>query len=339
MKTTLLSIIVPYYNSNKYIERCILSILNQTHKDFELILVDDGSTDNSFQICQHFASIDNRIILLQKKNEGQGTARNLGLDNANGYYIGFVDSDDFIEPKMYEILINEIAINKADIAICGYNVFRYNSNRRRPLNYISNPVIYDNFDLMKAYVSTSVISAGPCNKLYKKELFDEIRFASIRIDEDSRVMPLLLMKANKGVHVGKCLYNWFWREGSTSRSKFIVTDLEILNSAKSLESCIIVNYPSLYEFVALHIDSIRTYLMKKIIWSNNLKEYKNTYQVLLSDISRDEFQRKQFKQTNAKKYHKIEFACQYNRMFIIYEFINGNIRRFTKRLLLKLNTL
>src|SRR4051794_29018143 len=104
----MISIIVPVYNTQRYLSRCIDSILKQSYKDLEIILIDDGSTDNSLSVCQEYASRDKRIKVLQKGNGGQGTARNMGLDICKGEYIGFVDSDDYIMPEMYELMLESI---------------------------------------------------------------------------------------------------------------------------------------------------------------------------------------------------------------------------------------
>jgi len=113
-----ISIIVPVYKVEQYIHKCIDSILNQTLNDFELILVNDGSPDQCGQICDEYAKCDSRIKVIHKENGGQASARNMGLDIATGEYIGFVDSDDWIEPDMYEILYNECIINECEIISC-----------------------------------------------------------------------------------------------------------------------------------------------------------------------------------------------------------------------------
>ena len=115
-----ISIIVPVYNVDQYLENCIESILNQTFKDYELILIDDGSTDKSGEICDKYEKKDNRIKVIHKYNGGLSSARNAGLDLACGKYIGFVDSDDSIHPEMYEILYDLQQIYNADISVCSF---------------------------------------------------------------------------------------------------------------------------------------------------------------------------------------------------------------------------
>lgn len=116
-----ISIIVPVYKAEPYLRKCIDSILNQTFKDFELILVDDGSPDRCGEICDEYALKDSRIKIIHKENSGRSSARNVGLDIAQGEYIGFVDSDDWIEPDMYEVLYSKAKIESADIIALNYN--------------------------------------------------------------------------------------------------------------------------------------------------------------------------------------------------------------------------
>ena len=118
--TPIISIIVPIYKTEKQLGRCIDSILSQTFTDFELILIDDGSPDRCPELCDDYEKQDNRIRVIHKKNEGQARARNIGLDLAKGQYIGFVDSDDYIERDMYEKLYSALVKNNADLCICGY---------------------------------------------------------------------------------------------------------------------------------------------------------------------------------------------------------------------------
>ena len=118
MKMEKISIIVPVYNVEKYLKTCLDSIINQTYQNLEIILVDDGSTDNSGEICEEYRKTDSRIILIHKENEGLSMARNFGLDIASGDYISFVDSDDFIARNMMEALYNRLLETQSDMAIC-----------------------------------------------------------------------------------------------------------------------------------------------------------------------------------------------------------------------------
>ena len=130
----LISVIVPIYNVEKYINRCIDSIIEQTYTNLEIILVDDGSTDNSGSICDEYAKKDNRIKVIHKENGGVSSARNVGLDTAIGQYITFVDSDDYIEKKYCEILLKTLKKQKADCVACGYNRIYKNKEEKMSMN-------------------------------------------------------------------------------------------------------------------------------------------------------------------------------------------------------------
>ena len=127
MKSDLISIIVPVYKVEKYIDECIKSIINQTYTNLEIILIDDGSPDNCGKICDEYAKNDKRIKVIHQKNMGQSVARNVGLEYAKGDYIGFVDSDDYIKNNMFEVLHNNLVSYNADISIC--NIIKVKNNK------------------------------------------------------------------------------------------------------------------------------------------------------------------------------------------------------------------
>ena len=120
VNSPIISVIIPIYNVEEFLPKCIDSVLNQTLKNVEIILVDDGSTDNSSIICDEYALLDNRITVIHKKNEGLSASRNIGIDVAKGNYLAFVDSDDWIEESMFEIMYNTIVTNDADMVVCNY---------------------------------------------------------------------------------------------------------------------------------------------------------------------------------------------------------------------------
>ena len=206
------SIIVPVYNVEKYLTRCIDSILNQIFKDFELILVNDGSTDKSLDICKHYKNIDNRICIINKENGGLSSARNAGLDIAKGEYIGFVDSDDYIEDDMYEILLNLIKKYDADVSICNlYDVIDGNEYIRNKENGIRE---YSRLDILKEVLLDKNIQSYAWNKLYKKELFDEIKYPIGKKYEDIGTTFYVFEKCNKIVVTSEPEYYYLKRSDS-----------------------------------------------------------------------------------------------------------------------------
>ena len=203
-----ISIIVLVYNVEQYLENCIESILNQTFKDFELILVDDGSTDNSGKICDIYEKKDTRIKVIHKNNGGLSSARNTGLDIACGKYIGFVDSDDSIHPKMYEVLYNLIKNHKSDISCCNYKrTYDISCKEHEELN-LNEVIEMSNIEAIeKLYdkeIGVRLVIA--CNKLYCKSLFDKIHYKVGRLHEDEFMAHRILYNSKKITYVDNELY-------------------------------------------------------------------------------------------------------------------------------------
>ena len=182
MNYYLISVIVPIYKVEKYLHKCIDSILAQTYTNLEIILVDDGSPDNCGKICDEYAAKDSRIKVIHQPNGGLSAARNAGLDIATGDYIGFVDSDDYIAPDMYEKLYNALVKNDADMAICDYQRF-------------GNELPYDEMSLTTEVITglqamekqNTVINCSfvvAWSKLYKSFIFSNVRFPVGKINED-----------------------------------------------------------------------------------------------------------------------------------------------------------
>lgn len=211
-----ISIIVPVYNVEQYLENCIESILNQTFKDFELILVDDGSTDNSGKICDIYEKKDSRIKVIHKNNGGLSSARNTGLDIACGKYIGFVDSDDSIHPKMYEVLYNLIEKYKSDISCCNYKYTYDISNQNHEELNLNEVIEMSNIEAIEKLYDKDlgVRLVVAWNKLYHKRLFDNIRYKVGRLHEDEFMAHRILYNSKKITYVDNELYYYLQREGS-----------------------------------------------------------------------------------------------------------------------------
>ena len=190
----LISVIIPVYNAEKYLEQCLNSIKNQTYKNFEVIIVNDGSKDNSEVICKRFSEDDSRFRYFSKENGGVSSARNFGLDNANGHYITFIDGDDWVEHNHLEILIKSIAENNSDIAICSYKEFDNNIDTYYTIVYTKQEKNLLNFEKMNRddfliifpkLMSINVCFNNAVAKLFRKELVTNLRFdTSIKYGED-----------------------------------------------------------------------------------------------------------------------------------------------------------
>ena len=201
MEKDLISVIVPVYKVEKYLEKCIESIIKQTHTNLQIILVNDGSPDNCGKICDEYAKKDSRIEVIHKINGGLSDARNVGINRANGRYIGFVDSDDYIKEDMYEKLINLIKEYDADISICNlYDVIDGKKYVRNNENGIQE---YSRLEILKEVLLDKNIQSYAWNKLYKKELFDEIKYPIGKKYEDIGTTFYVFEKCNKIVVTSK----------------------------------------------------------------------------------------------------------------------------------------
>ena len=205
----LISVIVPVYNVEKYLKKCVDSITSQTYKNLEILLVDDGSTDSSGQICNEFEKNDARIKVIHKKNGGLSDARNAGLDRAKGQYYAFIDSDDYIQDNTIEIMLNAVKKNKSEIAIC--NMIRFLEEGETLQFYCptDHEVLYQGKQRYKTLNQPSV-----CNKLFEAKLFEGIRFPKGKYYEDTFVYHEVLYRANNIVLTGTDSYWYLSREDS-----------------------------------------------------------------------------------------------------------------------------
>lgn len=214
-----ISIIVPVYNVEKYLHRCLDSILTQTFSDFELILVDDGSTDLSGSICEEYAKEDSRIHLFHQKNQGQGVARNFALDwmyeNSDSKWMCFIDSDDWIHPEMLERLYFAVAKTQKKISVCGWLDVEG--------EIIWTPLKETNVTVCSTeefYCEKPTLGVVPWAKLYHRECFQKIRYPAVRACEDEFVTYRVLFQVKELAVIHVPLYAYFLRSDSTMRSNW-----------------------------------------------------------------------------------------------------------------------
>lgn len=217
----LLSIIIPVYNVEPYISKCLESVINQTYPYLDIIIVDDGSTDGSGQICDTYQNTDKRVRVFHKKNEGPSSARNMGLHYAKGEFIGFVDSDDFIDLDMYESMLQEME-NDVDIVTCGRRI-SYPKEKHcnsKSAFYMSKRKKMNNVTAIEEFLKHELISFSVCDKVFRRELFDDVCFPYKRTSEDIPVAYKTLSKSRNIVYLGKLKYHNFHRDGSITRQGF-----------------------------------------------------------------------------------------------------------------------
>ncbi|MEH7225929.1 glycosyltransferase [Bacillus sp. JJ1566] len=233
-----ISIIVPIYNLEKYIHKCVSSILSQSFTNFELILVNDGSTDQSGKICDEYAEKDNRVKVIHKENGGIASSRNAGLEVAVGKYIGFVDNDDYINKFMYEILYKHAMEHSSDIVVCDYinidegqkvdtELLEQNYNTQHFSNLGALHFIYE--DMEK---DTFIY---PWNKLYKRSLFSNIKYELGNIYDDESVAHELLYKCNSVTYIQNGLYYYVKRKGSQINTAFTIKKFGRVYALKARE--------------------------------------------------------------------------------------------------------
>lgn len=215
----MISVIVPIYNVAEYLPACIESILNQTYKNLEIILVDDGSSDKSGEICDYYVKRDTRCIVIHQSNKGLSEARNAGLECATGEYISFIDGDDYIHPKMLATLYEALQQEDYDFSMIAHTQTWNHHIEKEPK--MINSIIFETSDLMQGLynVSSKKISLPECNfqavwnKLYRRNLIGSSRFITIAT-EDTEFNNKIFLKTQKAIFLDQCLYYWVQRPSS-----------------------------------------------------------------------------------------------------------------------------
>lgn len=214
-KDILISIIIPVYNVIKYLDKCMKSVLNQTYHNLDIILIDDGSTDGSGELCDKYSKNDERVRVIHKSNGGISSARNAALDIINGDYICFVDSDDHIELNMIETLVTAVKENACEIAICGFYT-EHDGEVSIEDPGVKESVIINSDEAIDELIEDKNVFNYVWDKIYVKALFDNIRFPVGRNYEDMAIMYLLFAHAKKICRIPERLYYYNKRAGSIS---------------------------------------------------------------------------------------------------------------------------
>ena len=271
----LISVIVPVYNIEIFVERCIKSIVEQTFKNLEIILVDDGSTDSSGDICDRWGKCDSRIKVIHKKNGGLSDARNCGLDIASGNYISFIDGDDFIDKDMYKDMLNYISKHECDICICGM------CKTENGKEFVTRPYTYENIEftilnseLAIKEVLNDKIDVSSCNKLYKRNIIGELRFPYGKTNEDFALIYKLFFFSKKIIIINKNYYRYIQREGSITTTKFNEKQFDKYYNCLEMIDFIKFNIPQLFNDAEQYLWYQTFCLLKTLYIKDIFKEYK-----------------------------------------------------------------
>lgn len=227
----LISVIVPVYNVEKYLSKCVDSCINQTYRNLEIILIDDGSTDGSGDICDEYSRLDERVVVVHQKNQGLSVARNTGIDISKGEWIGFVDSDDWIEPDFFEILYSLVNTSNADICSC-QKCLRYDEN---PIdNSDTNRITKYGFaELIKGLLPNDKnITFVVWNKIWKRSLIGDVRFKQGQVCEDVAFDRQLFLRTNGLVHIDKTLYNYRQNRFGNTNTSFKLAKMCVIDEFK-----------------------------------------------------------------------------------------------------------
>lgn len=295
-KEPLITVIVPVYNVEKYINRCIESIINQTYKNLEILFVDDGTPDNSAKICQDYADKDSRITVLHKKNGGLSDARNFALDVMKGEFVTFIDSDDYVSIYYIENLYNSLSKDNADMSISWFeNVFEDNlPNTLDGSNTLENYELLSSVECLNKMLYQDFVEITATGKLYKKELFNDLRYPYGKLYEDIPVTPVTVKRSRKIAVIRNSDYFYFQRRDGIQNMKFNTSKMNAIENMNFLKSFIEENLPNNYNaFKCRYFSTVSNILFqindkehekeKKFLW-NELK--KNRKDVLFNSRAR-----------------------------------------------------
>lgn len=299
-----ISVIVPVYKVEAYIHRCIDSIINQTYRDLEIILVDDGSPDNCGKICDEYAVTDKRVRVIHKKNGGVSSARNTGIDIATGEYLSFVDSDDFVDTHLYERLLLTAEQEHADLVECGHQWGKYpNDDSGKVFSYNNIAAIE------KAFRDTrfgSGLSISACAKLFKRSIFEHIRFLeNSSYGEDMEATVRAFYHSSKVVKLDVTMYTYMQNDGSCMNS--------IYTPQKAIGE-VLANKSLIHFFEEKKEEQLRHYFVSRtlnIMFSHLYKCYENKSSLEFRDAIN--FIRKELKQLyfNEKKHLNVKEQLMY----------------------------
>ena len=238
----LVSVIVPIYKVEAYLEKCVTSIINQTIRDIEIVLVDDGSPDRCGILCDEFAKKDSRITVIHKENGGLSDARNVGIEAAKGNIVALIDSDDYIESDMLEFLYNNMIKADADISVCG--LFHHFGNVINSSNdLLGGYYVADTKDAIRLELTEVPVTA--VNKLYKRSLFKNVHFPKGKIYEDAHTMIPVLIESKRVVYDLQPKYHYIHREHSITTQEYRPEVLSLIEANKTNMDLVLSHYPDL----------------------------------------------------------------------------------------------
>ena len=307
-----ISVIIPVYNLENVIGRCLESVLKQTYDNIEIIIIDDGSCDNSLKKITRYERKYSNIKVIKQKNNGVTAARLAGVKEATGNYIGFVDGDDYIDSDMYELLMSNMQQYHADISHCGYQM-EFNDGRIRAFYNTGDVIVQDNTKGLIELISGKRVEPGLWNKLYKKKLFENFKQdQTIKINEDLLMNYYLFKKARRSVFCDICKYHYIIRENSASRQKLnrnnIIDPIRVKRIM--LEDNNVA--PVKAEIQRMYMDTLLN-IYNQIMLNDREKEYQDYKIAILKSLKRE----KRFVRGLPLKKKMLYYGAVYGRIFYV----------------------
>lgn len=313
-----ISVVVPIYNAEKYLNRCLNSLINQSYKNIEILLINDGSDDLSGYICDNAARNDDRIKVIHKKNTGVSDARNYGIDIATGEFICFIDSDDMLEEEALEYLYKILKKSNADVSCCGMKTYKNNilisniSSEEKISEYIEE-------DIIKNYSESGIFLYSVCNKLYSLKIIKNYRcrfLNQIRYAEDALFNFFVFKECKKVVLSNQRMYRYYIN-GSSTVNKVTTRRLDILNAQIEMYKFLKKNYCKYYENITKQFINSSIAILIDIARENTRIEHKELINKLMEIINSNKFILKN--KIKVKNKEKFLFALlRINPYFFVY---------------------
>ena len=284
MEQPLISVIIPVDKVEPYLKRCVDSVRQQTYQNLEIILVDDGSPDRCGEMCDAYAREDSRIKVIHKENGGQSSARNMALDVMTGDYVGFVDSDDWIEPNMFTCLYELVRDHGAQIAVCGVQLnwdngktalFNEEYPRCKDIEYWSR------IDALRELAINTKITNAPWNKLFERQVFDGLRMRVGSVFEDFEIMPKCMERVDRIVYNPTPMYHYMMTGESTTRGVFQERRFVEASISREIVAHYQENYPELIGYVTARHAEICLVLIHA---SAEAKEFADQRNALIQEV-------------------------------------------------------
>lgn len=276
MNEGVITVIIPVYNVESFLNECILSVINQTYKNLEIILVDDGSNDSSGNMCDKWANSDPRIKVIHKNNGGLSDARNTGLNNAHGDYISFIDSDDYIDLRFYEIMLQAMNETGADLVTCGRYI--YSDRIIKEKHCCDKLTCLTSEEALSEMLQGGLIEEAAWDKLYKNNLIKNIVFPVGELNEDIVVMPKIISSCNIVAHCGKSLYYYRRNDKGITKSGYKKNKNVVFRHLDETKDWIEKYHPDLNkQYKVLEARYSYTTLLGMAVNTNDKKVFRSEY--------------------------------------------------------------